>query len=72
MSNLKNLSKSMEGRGKKVSFNGNTSSFNNSYFCRKFLPQDLMFARIKHNNSNKFFVGSRMEKDRKKIERQIE
>jgi len=57
---------------KKVSFNGNTSSFNNSYFCRKFLPKDLMFARLKHNNSNKFFVGSRMEKDRKQIIRQIE
>lgn len=45
---------------KKVSFNGNTSSFNNSYFCRKFLPKQLIFAHLKHNNSKKHFKPSRM------------
>ena len=45
---------------KKVSFDGNTASFNNSYFCYKMLPRDLMFAHLEHNNSNKHFVPSRM------------
>lgn len=45
---------------KKVSFNGNTSSFNNSYFCRNFLPQQIIFAHLKHNNSGKNFKPSRM------------
>lgn len=45
---------------KKVSFNGNTSSFNNSYFCRKFLPQQIIFTHLNHNNSGKNFVPSRM------------
>lgn len=45
---------------KKVSFDGKTSSFNNSYFCRDILPKDLMFENIIHNNSNKNFVPSRM------------
>lgn len=45
---------------KKVSFNGNTSSFNNSYFCRKFLPQQIIFAHLEHNNSGKNFKPSRM------------
>ena len=46
---------------KKVSFNGNTASFNNSYFCRNFLPKDLIFHSLPHNNSNGNFVGSRMK-----------
>lgn len=45
---------------KKVSFDGNTASFNNSYFCYNFLPKDLMFVSLEHNNSRKNFVGSRM------------
>jgi hypothetical protein len=45
---------------KKVSFDGNTSSFNNSYFCRNFLPRDLIFTELKHNNSRSNFVGSKM------------
>lgn len=48
---------------KKVSFDGNTASFNNSYFCNGILPQDLMFAHLEHNNSGKNFVGSRMNKE---------
>ena len=46
---------------KKVSFNGNTASFNNSYFCRKILPKDIIFYHLENNNSNKYFVKSRME-----------
>jgi hypothetical protein len=45
---------------KKVSFNGNTASFNNSYFCHKILPKDIIFEHLEHNNSNKNFVKSRM------------
>lgn len=40
---------------KKVSFDGNTASFNNSYFCTKLLPKDLMFVHLEHNNSGKYF-----------------
>ena len=47
---------------KKVSFNGNTASFNNSYLCYKMLPKDLMFTHLEHNNSGKNFTPSRMEK----------
>lgn len=49
---------------KKVSFDGNTASFNNSYFCHKFLPKDLMFVSLEHNNSRKNYVGSRMKSNR--------
>jgi hypothetical protein len=48
---------------KKVSFDGNTASFNSSYFCRGMLPSDLMFAHLPHNNSGVHFVGSRMGLD---------
>lgn len=47
---------------KKVSFDGNTASFNNSYFCHNFLPKDIIFLHLKNNNSNKYFKGSRMLK----------
>ena len=47
---------------KKVSFDGNTASFNNSYFCYQMLPRDIIFADLEHNNSNKNFVPSRMKK----------
>lgn len=45
---------------KKVSFDGNTASFNNSYFCYNMLPKDIIFAHLEHNNSNDNFVASRM------------
>lgn len=48
---------------KKVSFDGNTASFNNSYFCRRILPKDLIFAHLENNNSNKFYIPSDMYKD---------
>jgi hypothetical protein len=47
---------------KKVSFNGNTSSFNTSYFCNKMLPKGIIFTHLEHNNSNKNYIGSRMNK----------
>ena len=48
---------------KKVSFDGDTASFNNSYFCHKFLPKDIIFEHLENNNSKKYFVGSRMLSD---------
>lgn len=47
---------------KKVSFDGNTASFNNSYFCYKMLPKDIVFEHLLHNNSNKNFIASSMYK----------
>ena len=46
---------------KKVSFDGNTASFNNSYFCRDILPRDIIFEHLDNNNSKKHFVGSNMK-----------
>ena len=46
---------------KKVSFDGNTASFNNSYFCRGILPCDIMFEHLPHNNTKQNFIGSRMK-----------
>ena len=45
---------------KKVSFDGNTPSFNTSYFCNGMLPEQLMFYHLEHNNARKNFVPSRM------------
>lgn len=53
---------------KKVSFDGNTASFNNSYFCYNMLPEDLMFADLEHNNSRKNYVASRMHNDLKGVD----
>lgn len=47
---------------KKVSFDGNTASFNNSYFCYKVLPKDIIFHHLDNNNSNANFKGSGMKK----------
>lgn len=49
---------------KKVSFDGNTASFNNSYFCHRMLPNDIIFRHLAHNNSKKNFVASRMNKSK--------
>ncbi|WP_406615703.1 hypothetical protein ACJA25_00560 [Mycoplasmopsis hyopharyngis] len=52
---------------KRVSFNGNQSSFNTSYFCgNDFLPKDLIFVHIDNNNALNNFVPSRMIKESKK------
>ena len=45
---------------KKVSFDGNTASFNNSYFCRDILPKDIIFEHLEHNNSRNNYIPSRM------------
>lgn len=47
---------------KKVSYDGNTASFNTSFFCKDFLPKDIIFHSLPHNNSNKDYVPSRMYK----------
>ena len=52
---------------KKVSFDGNTASFNTSYFCNNLLPRDLIFVHLKHNNSGKEFEVSRMYKEVEEI-----
>ena len=48
---------------KKVSFNGNTSSFNTSYFCNNLLPQDIIFEHLENNNSKKHFRISSISRD---------
>lgn len=48
---------------KKVSFDGNTASFNNSYFCYRILPKDIIFYHLENNNTKENFVGSKMSKD---------
>lgn len=45
---------------KKVSFNGKTSSFNCSWFCKDILPKDLMFVHLEHNNTGKQHEPSEM------------
>lgn len=46
---------------KKVSFDGNTASFNTSYFCNKILPKDIIFEHLENNNTKNNFIGSRMK-----------
>lgn len=46
---------------KKVSFDGNTASFNTSYFCNKILPKDLIFTHLENNNTGNNFIGSKMK-----------
>lgn len=46
---------------KKVSFDGNTASFNTSYFCYNMLPKDLIFEHLENNNTGDNFVCSRMK-----------
>jgi len=48
---------------KKVSFDGNTASFNNSYFCSGILQSNIMFAHVEHNNTKRKHVPSRMYDD---------
>ena len=49
---------------KKISFDGNTSCFNSSFFCYKMLPRDYMMCHLEHNNTGKYYVPSRMLGDR--------
>ena len=46
---------------KKISFDGNTASFNTSYFCNKILPKDLIFTHLENNNTGDNFIGSKMK-----------
>ena len=48
---------------KKVSFDGNTPSFNTAYFCWNFLPRDYIMCHLEHNNSGKHYIPSRMWND---------
>ena len=48
---------------KKVSFDGNTASFNTSYFCSNILPSQLIFCHLPNNNTGKDFVGSKMTRE---------
>jgi len=48
---------------KKVSFDGNTASFNNSYFCWNVLENDIIFHHLEHNNSRTNHTPSQMSKD---------
>lgn len=57
---------------KKISFDGNTSSFNNSWFCHKMLPKDLMFVNVEHTNARKNYEPSTMEIDRDRIKEVLE
>ena len=52
---------------KKVSFDGNTASFNNSFFCRDMLERDIIFHHLE-NNSRKHYVASRMMADKPREE----
>jgi len=45
---------------KKMSFDGNTASFNCSYFCNGILPKNIVFYHMPHNNTGKNFKPSRM------------
>jgi len=45
---------------KKISFDGNTASFNNSFFCYDVLPKQIVFEHLDNNNSRKHFIPSRM------------
>ena len=45
---------------KRVSFDGNPSSFCSGYFCKDFLSSDLMFCHVENNNAGRFHVPSRM------------
>ena len=45
---------------KKVSFNGNTSSFNTSFLCSENFFKGIKFVHCEHNNTGKNFTPSRM------------
>ena len=48
---------------KRVSFDGNPSSFCSGYFCKDFLPSSLEFCHLPHCNSGKDFIPSRMKEN---------
>jgi len=48
---------------KRVSFNGNPSSFASGYFCNGFLERDLIFEHLPHCNTGKNFEPSEMAEE---------
>lgn len=50
------------GFDKRVSFDGNPSSFSSGYICDQFLPSACIFEHLPHCNSGKDFIPSRMFK----------
>jgi hypothetical protein len=53
---------------KRVSFDGNASSFRSGYFCKNFIDRDLIFCHIPHRNAGKDFIPSRMASFLKKYQ----
>jgi hypothetical protein len=53
---------------KRVSFDGNASSFCSGYFCKNFIDRDLVFCHIPHKNTGKDFIPSRMVSSVKKYQ----
>jgi len=45
---------------KRVSFDGNPSSFGSHYICRNLLPRKLICESLENNNAGKYFVPSGM------------
>jgi len=53
---------------KKISFDGNTSSFCTGYITKGFLPDNTAkFVHVPHNNTGVNFTPSRMYKNKKKV-----
>ena len=50
---------------KKVSYDGNTASFNSSYYCYNILPKDIVFYHLENNNSGKYCSKSEMYEETK-------
>jgi hypothetical protein len=50
---------------KRVSFDGNASSFCSGYFCKDFLDRDLLFCHVPHRNTGKDHTPSRMTRTMK-------
>jgi hypothetical protein len=50
---------------KKMTYNGSTSSFNSSYFCRDILERDIIHYVIEKDNCKDRFTPSRMEEKKK-------
>jgi hypothetical protein len=53
---------------KRVSFDGNASSFCSGYFCKDFLDKDLLFCHVANRNAGKDFIPSRMYLSMKKYQ----
>jgi hypothetical protein len=45
---------------KRVSFDGNPSSFGSGYICRNFLAHGVEFCHIENNNAKQYFIPSNM------------